>query len=727
MIQRLRSLVLRDLRGLGRRLTTGWAGASIWYRLLLLGVVLYGTVFTVLTAMKVSALTAYAYDLGLYNQAIHTTLFNGRFFYYTADLPANPSGSLFGAHFSPIFFLLLVPYVLAPSLLTLLVLQTWAIALAALPIFHLGRLYLKSDRTAATIAVVFLLHPATQGVNWFDFHPEAFLLLFMGAGLYFLETKAWRAFFATMVLAMTTIEMAPALVGTVAVGALASLWWSGRRAGVKPAGTDVRVLLTTLVLAIVWLAIGASVLVAVNPHNIFIAGGAEYWSVLGASSLLTVPLQTLLRPDRAVAALGTDFEFKLWYVFILFSPVLFLTFRSRRAMFYCLPWLLASLLSNLRSYYLVGNQYPSFVLPFIFYGAVLGLARPIVLPGSLKKSPTLSRLAASVAGNPGWEATPIVVTVVVVLLVVSPIGPFSLGAFNVGGFPLVGEHERAVGSLYGIIPRGASVLTQNNLFPLVSDRPQAYVIPVTTFFPSGTSFNATMNSWASTVDYILIDYLSSSSEAALVLSWPNLTSRYSVVAAADGALLLHRGSGGLTSFVPYVRTADHGGVMSLNASLTTDSAATGGLALHHDGTATSNFWEGPVLYLPPGSYRVTYRLRVDHAGMGTLLQLPVLFRPAELEAKVLPGSGGVHVFFSLHQLKANTTVAGMDLHASDVPQVGSYFVVAMDFEVKALGSYELPGNGASGTAGLWFDSMTVEQRIPYASASVPIAWSSGQS
>ncbi len=152
-----------------------WLRTSVWTRSILVATTVYGVVFSILTALRVYALDAQAYDLGIYHQSMYTTVFNQRFFFNTIDLPSNPSGSVFGVHFSPILLLLLIPYALVPSPLTLTVLQTWAIALAALPLYALGRRVLHSERIAFVLGVVYLLHPATQGVNWYDFHPEAFL------------------------------------------------------------------------------------------------------------------------------------------------------------------------------------------------------------------------------------------------------------------------------------------------------------------------------------------------------------------------------------------------------------------------------------------------------------------------------------------------------------------------------------------------------------------------
>lgn len=62
------------------------------------------------------ALQTYAYDLGNYNQAIYTTASGTGFLYYTADLLANPLGSIFGVHISIALLEILPIYIFFPML-----------------------------------------------------------------------------------------------------------------------------------------------------------------------------------------------------------------------------------------------------------------------------------------------------------------------------------------------------------------------------------------------------------------------------------------------------------------------------------------------------------------------------------------------------------------------------------------------------------------------------------
>ena len=53
-------------------------------------IVFYSISFSYITVSRIYALQTYAYDLGVYNQALHTTLTGKGLLYYTSDLQANP-------------------------------------------------------------------------------------------------------------------------------------------------------------------------------------------------------------------------------------------------------------------------------------------------------------------------------------------------------------------------------------------------------------------------------------------------------------------------------------------------------------------------------------------------------------------------------------------------------------------------------------------------------------
>ncbi len=701
-----------------------WWRGSIWNRLLVLAILVYGTAFSILACLRILALSAFALDLGLYNQAMYTTVAYGRFF-YVSGLPPSGGESFFGGHFSPILFLFLLPYALVPSPFTLVVLQSWVIALGAAPIYRLAQRFLKSDLLAFAFALVFLLDPAVQGVNWFDFHVEACLLLTLPAMLYFYERRNWKWFVFFAVLSLATIEMAAVLVAVVAVVALASEAWHWRSAGQVLDRRGLSVVGSIAILSAVWLYGAGAIVQAINSQASYFSAGAATWSILEAPTALAVPIQVILHPNLAIEALTYDGISKVWYLIVLFAPVQFLTFRSPRATLACVPWLVVSLFSNFPGLYLVGNHYPAYILPFIFYGAIVGLAQPWSPPSSLRRLVHWPRPSSRHSLIDRGYARTLLGLTLVLLVVVSPLGPWAIGSDNTGRAPLIGSHERAVLQLYGLVPSNASVLTQNNLYPLLSSRLNVHFVPSNVEFVAGTSFNATMNLWTSTMDYILVDCVSSFTEAAVVLTWPNVSASYSLVAAADGALLLERGTHPLVFYRPLVLSYDYSSVVLVNGSVVADSSTTSGFALVHPNTTTSHFWYGPFPALPPGSYTATYRLKIDRLAAGPIIGLPVILHPVDLLAQVVHYSpSGEQVFFSLDQIPAQVFVNVTQVQGSASPAPGRYFTVSTNFSVQTLGAYEFPGLGASGGVTIWFDNLTIVQRTPLIAATMPVSWSS---
>ena len=87
---------------------------------LLSEILLYSAIFSYFTLQKFREFSIYAWDFGVYSQAISTTVTSGTLFYSTLELPYTqtviPTGTQFAVHFTPILFAILPPYALLPSI-----------------------------------------------------------------------------------------------------------------------------------------------------------------------------------------------------------------------------------------------------------------------------------------------------------------------------------------------------------------------------------------------------------------------------------------------------------------------------------------------------------------------------------------------------------------------------------------------------------------------------------
>ena len=120
--------------------------------------------FSFMVMRRHQAYSVGEWDTGIFAQSFWTAAFASLPFYNTYE-----GHSHFAYHNSPILFLLLPLYRLVPTVETLLVAQTVAIALGAIPVFLLARDRV-GPRTGLVLGALWLLNFPLHGVNWHDFH-----------------------------------------------------------------------------------------------------------------------------------------------------------------------------------------------------------------------------------------------------------------------------------------------------------------------------------------------------------------------------------------------------------------------------------------------------------------------------------------------------------------------------------------------------------------------------
>jgi len=126
------------------------------------------------------------HDLYIFESSFWNTL-HGRVFYNFYEF-----GNHLGTHFSPGLFFLLPFYALWQSPLTLLLLQSIAVAGAGIPLYLLARKVLNNEVAAVFVPFIFWLYIPTLGAACSGFHESPFVM----APLFFLfwsreEKKGW--------------------------------------------------------------------------------------------------------------------------------------------------------------------------------------------------------------------------------------------------------------------------------------------------------------------------------------------------------------------------------------------------------------------------------------------------------------------------------------------------------------------------------------------------------
>ncbi len=538
----------------------------------------YTVVFSVVTILRYQTFLASGFDLGIYNQAFWTTLSEQRLFYETGDLSFNPNGSFFGVHFSPILFLLLPIYAVHPGPEVLLVMQSAILALGAIPVYWLARERFNENASLA-ISLIYLLYPPLHYLNLNDFHVQAFTSTFLLFTVYYLVTEKWRKFLLFAALTMSSIEFAPILVTFVAVYGFIRYFTGKFRTGV----TARNYLLFTLLVSVLYFFLAVKMKEFFNPYT---------------SPVPSIFHDILRDPIGAPNNVLVDGPAKVLYLIYFLAPLAFLPLLAPGPLVMILPWLATSFISTYPLYYSIYFHYTGFVIPFIFVSLPKAIDRLSSLfnrPGRNRRIGRLRRILVTI-----FLAT----ALLAVYIPAAPGTPWHYQA------PIPDDRTDLIHKFINLVPSNASILTQNNLFPHVSSRTDAYMYLQV---QSDT-----------VVDYILVDttsiwynwepiILGTRIPLSLAVREALETGRYGVLAAADGLLLLKRDYVGEPEiFIPHVSQHNQNDLAIRNGVISEEpTSSTGVVLLHRAGDPSGVFWHGPYISLLPGLYRVKYRIMVD--------------------------------------------------------------------------------------------------------------------
>ena len=541
--------LFRRLKSINFETIEKWLSQKFFHRdlseiIVFLAVICYTLVFSWYSVYKYTAFNAYAWDLGIFNQSLWTTLNSNQFLFSTAELFINPTGCFFGTHFSPILFLILPAYSLYSSPETLLVSQSLILALGAVPLYFFTKATLNKKTLAVAFSLAYLLYPPLHGVNLFDFHVQAFLPVLFFCVMYFLGKEKWPHYFLFTFLSLFVAENVTLIIFFIGIYG----FWLYRKQLVDSIRqrklNDKRVLIpvVTSAIAIFWGVFASWIqhsYFPVDPAYSHLFSAVDNWSILGVqSSPLNLPIHAILNPGSVLAAASFDIYPKLLYIFLLFAPLLFLPFRSSLTAITSV-WLIPSLLSNYPPYYVIGTHFPAYIIAFMFLAAVIATKKNGQSPFP-PLGPHVKKF--------------LFVSILIFTLFVSPVSPilansngfdfssavnFPLAKYNP---PHVTEHEEVLSEIVDMVPKNASVLTQNNIFPHFSSRINAYVYPIAVHFERAPpdAIDKYINDTIQKSEYVLVDTITDNQTSTAIIEKINNFGNYATYAAADGIYLFKR-------------------------------------------------------------------------------------------------------------------------------------------------------------------------------------------
>lgn len=508
-----------------------------------LAVAAFSVYFILMDFGRVNAYIAPGEDLGIYDQAIWSLLHGSLFHQTICNIVSDTNCyslngiSRFAIHFEPILVPVSLFYLVIPGPKTLLVLQTLVVAIGAFPAFWLARLRLRNELAAVGIALLYLLYPALQQAENFDFHAvtmTAALLLFT---LYFMYTRRTVWLFVFAILSMACKEEIPLVI---AVFGLWSILFQQRwRTG-----------LALVALSIAWLGVVLLVYHLASPKGSSLL--SSRYGDLG-SGPVQILVNVVTHPLSLIRQHVLEPAHKQ-YLRVLLAPAGYLPILAPWVLIMAFPSTAINLLSSFPHQYSGNFQYSAEIVPVLIFSTIEAIVLIVWLAGKVTKT-LREQQAASQSGKeqaaqlvkpsisaarPSWRWMQLVLSSLLVIFALfmvlrenipSGLLPYSRYYY----WPYVTAHDRLASHFEAMIPPTASVSAQATLVPHISERKTIYL------FPYGDS----------TADYDFLDVTNYTSpfdstpfnspqyiaEVKKVL----LSGNYGVVAAQDGYLLLKRG------------------------------------------------------------------------------------------------------------------------------------------------------------------------------------------
>lgn len=424
-----------------------------WY--VLAGAVAFAVVFGLLAWLRYRMYYGGRFDLGNMVQAVYNTA-HGHFLEITTAGPDPKQMSRLGAHVDPILAAFALPWLVWPSPVMLLVLQSVIVATGAWPAYRLGTRVTRDPRAGALLAGALLLYPALGYGVLNEFHPVTLATPLLLWAFLFIEEDRWLVAAPFLVLAALCKEEVPLVM------AVMGAYFALRKRSFWPLA------LTGLSLAYFAFAVWV-----VIPH--FNAGGtpfADRYSQYGSGAGRMVRT-ALTHPGRLAGDLFATDDLEYWLHMLW--PFGFLSVLSPLTLLIAAPEFGLNALSSVIWQRSIQFHYTAAEIPFVFAAAVLGLMRLWRWLGGGWRKPE-----SAMRGELLTRSDLALVVLLIALAASYVLGPlpFSLpGAYYNGKAYARSGHSEVLDMAVGMIPAGVPISVNNNVGSHLSARRVVYTFP----------------------------------------------------------------------------------------------------------------------------------------------------------------------------------------------------------------------------------------------------------
>lgn len=429
--------------------------------------VLYIVVFSLLSIYKHETYASSRFDLGNMDQAVWNSA-HGRILEATDEQGEITSRLKNHADFLLLAFVPL--YWISPSPYWLLIGQSAAVGLGAIPLYWLAKRFLKRNWPAALIAIAYLFNYGLQSANLFDFHAQMMAGTFLLFAFHYMLER--RPFLFVLFAALASLTKEEIVLLVAMMGLYALLVERRPRWGIPIFLAGAAYFLLIMQVVIPAFNVGDTSQLVEGRYEAF--GGSMGGVVRTA---ITDPLFTfsfLLSGD------------KLIYLASLFGLTGFLSLLAPFVLAISLPEIAINLLSDRPQMTNIRYHYSAPILPFVYVAAAAGIHNLTELlrgTANLRRRP-LSWLRRFAPGEKIRERLPVFLALGMLLFgaqVDYDSGPLPLFSSPSNTSTVIHppseEHLDALDEAVSLIPDDAKVSATNQLGPHLAHRRYLYLFP----------------------------------------------------------------------------------------------------------------------------------------------------------------------------------------------------------------------------------------------------------
>ncbi len=456
----------------------------------------YIAVFGTLTYQQQSNYGTYGFDMGIYDQGIWLVAHFHNPFVTIRGL------DYFGHHVNIITLLFVPAYWLGAGPHFLYAVETVCLAAGAIPIWLLGRDRLESSWMPLGLSAAYLLYPALEWINQWQFHPDALIITPLMFAYWLATRRRWGWFWVAVAIALSCKEDA----GLAVFGLGVCLWLKHRQ---RAQG------LLTAIAGVTWFLICTKVIIPLAN-----GGGAPFYVSnfpgLG-SSIFSIIGNFVFHPSRWIHSVTARSRWT--YYAQIFWPVAWLALLEPLVLLIAVPQLFVNTISATSDAYNIHFFLTAIVTAGVFLATVEACGKRGRTAAGRRFMVGLV-VAAALASNVAWSPSPISVN------------------YHSGFWASPHPQDQAINEAISIVPTNASVSATFNIDDHMTHRVSIYEYPnpwvVTNW---GISLRHPPN--PSKVDWLVLDTRATGNQAALYQALI-VKREFDVVFNEEGILVLHR-------------------------------------------------------------------------------------------------------------------------------------------------------------------------------------------